>query len=33
MRIVTNGDEKDLVQRKLTYLEDVSNAGYKIMKR
>ena len=31
--IVTNGDEKDLVENTLIHLEDASNAAYEIMKR
>ena len=30
---VTNGNENNLVQKMLKYLEDVSNAAYEIMKR
>ena len=30
---VTNGDENDLEQKMLKYLEDASNAAYEIMKR
>ena len=30
---VTNGDENDLVQKMLKFLEDASNAAYEIMKR
>ena len=29
---VTNGNENDLVQKMLKYLEDASNAAYEIMK-
>ena len=33
MCFVTNGDQNDLVQKMLKYLEDVSNAAYEMMKR
>ena len=31
--VITNCNEKDLMQKTLAYLEDVSKATYKIMKR
>ena len=31
--VITNCNEKDLMQKTLAYLEDVSNATYKIIKR
>ena len=31
--VITNCNKKDLMQKTLAYLEDASNATYKIMKR